>query len=345
MVGGFGAAPIAPYTAGRGDALSVSTLLSGTTVTCTICPSRSTSKRTGLAGLFHTVCSTSLQDRSVSPLARTRRSPGRRPARIAGRPGSTMPSRGGARRGRGPGARRRGETGVDEEREHGVHRDAREDHDGPFPHGLAVESARGVDRDVGLPAFDAAGHTLVFEPGHLHVAAEREPGEPVLGLTAPPAENGTPEPDREPQHLDPHGLRREEVAQFVNEDQRAEDHRERDQGQEHAASRARRRASASAASTVSSDAAAVAWCASSTRAMVSAIRPNRIFPSRNSSTATSFAALNAVAAVPPTRAAARPRPYAGYSSAATGSKVRVPAATGSKRRAPASGTRSGWVRA
>src|SRR2546427_387008 len=42
IVGGLGAAPMAPYTCGRGDALSVSTLRSGTTVTCTICPSQVT---------------------------------------------------------------------------------------------------------------------------------------------------------------------------------------------------------------------------------------------------------------------------------------------------------------
>src|SRR5947207_15805291 len=140
------------------------------------------------------------------------------------------------------------------------------------------------------------------------VAAARWVREPVLGLPAPPAENGTPEADREPQHLNPHGLRREEVAHFVNEDQRTEDDDERGEIQEHAASRARRRASASAASTVSSDAASRTWSASSPRAMVSAIRPNRIPPSRNSSTATSFAALNAVGAVPPAAAAARPSP-------------------------------------
>src|SRR6266550_2606808 len=243
------------------------------------------------------------------------------------------------------GARGRGEPGGDEEREHRVHGDAREDHDRPFPHGLAVERARRADRDGGLPALDSSGHALVFQPRHLHVPAERQPREPVLGLPAPPAEYGTPEADREPQHLNPHGLRREEVAHFMNEDQRTEDDDERGEIQEHAASRARRRASASAASTVSSDAASQTWCVSSTRAMVSAIRPNRILPSRNSSTATSFAALNAVGAVPPAAAAARPSPYAGYSPASTGSKVRVPAATGSKRRAPASGTRSGWVSA
>src|SRR2546425_5569587 len=32
------------------------------------------------------------------------------------------------------------------------HGDAREDHDRPFPHGLAVERAQRVDRDGGLPA-------------------------------------------------------------------------------------------------------------------------------------------------------------------------------------------------
>src|SRR5256885_205473 len=50
------------------------------------------------------------------------------------------------------GARGRGETGVDEEREHRVHGDAREDHDRPFPHGLAVEPAPPGDRGGRLPA-------------------------------------------------------------------------------------------------------------------------------------------------------------------------------------------------
>src|SRR2546427_403865 len=319
IVGGLGAAPMAPYTCGRGDALSVSTLRSGTTVTCTICPSRSTSKRTGLSGLLHTVRSTSLQDRTVSPLARTSRSPGLRPARIAGRPGSTRPSRGGAGRGSARATGRRG--------------------GGPPPGRSQTVGAGGApasEPPAGRPPHNP-GHALVFEPSHFPVPAERQPGEPVLGLPAPPAQNGTPEADREPQHLNPHGLRGEEVAHFVNEDQWTEDDDERGEIQEHAASRARRRASASAASTVSSDAASRTWCVSSTRAMVSAIRPNRIPPSRNSSTATSFAALNAVGAVPPAAAPARPSPYAGDSPASTGSKVRVPAATGSKRRAPASG--------
>ena len=55
--------------------------------------------------------------------------------------------------------------------------------------------------------------------------------------------------------------------------------------------------------------------------------------------------LKTAGAVPPVRAAARPRAYAGNNSGETVSNVRLPAATGSKRRVPASGTRSGCVRA
>src|SRR5207253_6390780 len=147
------------------------------------------------------------------------------------------------------------------------------------------------------------------------------------------------------QHRDPQTLRGHEMTHFVHEDQDAEDDDDGAERQEHVSSRASRRASASAASTASSDSASVGSYASSTLATVSAMRPNRIRPSRNRSTATSFAALNAVVVVPPAAAAARPDAYAGYRAARTGSNVRVPAATGSKRRAPASGTRSGCVRA
>src|SRR5437899_6928661 len=265
----------------------------------------------------------------------------------SGRPGGESGGRHGVDLGhREPGSpEHRRDPGVDDEREHDVDRDAGEDHDHALPGGLAVERAGRVDGDVGLAALQIPRDSLILEPRHLHVAAERKPRDPVLGLAAPPAEHRPAEPEREPQHLNPHGLGRDEVPHLVHEDEDAEHHGHGGERQEHATSRARRRASASAASTAASDPASLAWCASSTRAMVSAIRPNRIFPSRNRVTATSFAALKAVGAVPPTRAAARPSPYAGYSSAATGSKVSVPAATGSKRRTPASGTRSGWGRA
>src|SRR4029077_20818917 len=179
----------------------------------------------------------------------------------------------------------------------------------------------------------------------LHVAAERNPGDPVLGLPAAPPQDRPPEAEREPQHLDADRLGDDEVTRLVNENEDADHYDEGGERQRHAASRPRRRASASAASTASSVLASPAWCASSTRAIVSAILPKRILPARKSSTATSFAALNAVAAVPPVVAAARPNPYAGYRSADTGSKLSVPAATGSNLRVPVSGTRVGWVRA
>src|SRR5947199_9807768 len=75
IVGGLGAAPMAPYSCGRGDALSVSTLRSGTTVTCTICPARTTSKRTDFLRLLHTVRMPWLVNRTVSPGSPDGRSP------------------------------------------------------------------------------------------------------------------------------------------------------------------------------------------------------------------------------------------------------------------------------
>ena len=75
------------------------------------------------------------------------------------------------------------------------------------------------------------------------------------------------------------------------------------------------------------------------------MRPNLSRPFRNSSTATSFAALNAAGVVPPAFPAARPIAYAGKTLGGTGSKVRLPISTGSNRRVPASATRSGWVKA
>src|SRR5437667_2481 len=235
--------------------------------------------------------------------------------------------------------RRGRDAGVHEEREHDVHRHARDDHDAALPHRLAVEGPRRIDRHIGLASFERTGHAFVLEPGHLDVAAERHARDPVFGLPAPPAQDRFAEPKRKAQHLDPQTLRGHEMTHFVHEDQDAEDDDDGAEREEHVASRASRRASASAASTASSDSASVGSYASSTLATVSAMRPNRIRPSRNRSTATSFAALNAVVVVPPAAAAARPDAYAGYRAARTGSNVRVPAATGSMRRASSVGRR------
>src|SRR2546422_460843 len=243
----------------------------------------------------------------------------------------------GARQLRGPdGGRNTGEPAV---REHDIHRHTRQDHDRPLPHRLPVEGARRVDRNARLPAFQAARDALVLEPGHLHVAAERDPRDPVFRLAAAPREDGPPEPEREPQHLNADGLGRDKMPTPVHEGQRPQPDRERDQRQEHAASRASRRASASVASTAASDPASPGRCASSTRAIVSAMRPNRIRPSRNSSTATSFAALNAAGAAPPATAAARPSPYARDRPGRTGSDLRVPPPPRSDPPAPANGAR------
>ncbi len=60
-------------------------------------------------------------------------------------------------------------------------------------------------------------------PGHLHVAAQREDGDPILCLAAGEAEQAWSEPDREAQDLHSECLGGEEVAQLVDEDQDAEE--------------------------------------------------------------------------------------------------------------------------
>src|SRR5207249_57635 len=88
--------------------------------------------------------------------------------------------------GRARHARDRDEPGVDHEREKQIHRDAGEDHRHPSPERLSIERTRGVYRNVRLPTFQLAHHAFVFEPRHLDVAAQRDPGDPVFRLAAPP---------------------------------------------------------------------------------------------------------------------------------------------------------------
>src|SRR5438046_7194550 len=168
-------------------------------------------------------------------------------------------------------------------------------------------NARGIDRLGALATFQLSGHPFVLEPRHLHVAAERNPRDPVLRLAAAPGQDRSPEAEREAQHLDADRLGGGEVAGLVHEAQHADHDDEGDRRQEHAASRASRRAAESAASTASSVSAPVGAVASSTRAIVGAMRPKGMAPSRNSATAISLAALNTVGAVPPALAALRPR--------------------------------------
>src|ERR1041385_2107857 len=244
----------------------------------------------------------------------------------------------------GPRLRRDGNTqaGVEDKCEDDVHRHAGKNHGHPCPQRLVIERARGVDRHVRLAALELTGHAFFLEPGHLHVAAQRDPRDPVFGLAAAPPQQRAAESNRESQDLNPDGLGDDEMAELVYRHQDAEHHDERDDGQEHATSCASRRACASACNTSSSRLASPPRVSSATtRSMISAIRPNGIRSSRNSWTATSLAALNRAGAVPPTRAAARPIAYAGKRSTWSASNVRLPAATGSNRRTPWSGTRSG----
>src|SRR6185436_10158548 len=240
-----------------------------------------------------------------------------------------------------PYARDRREAAIDEEGEQDVHRDAGKDHRHARPQRFLLERAFRIDRHRGLAAFELAGHPLVFQSGHLHVAAERNPRDPVLGLPTRPGNHRTAEAEREAQHLNPHRLRDEEVPQLVHEDQHAEHDDERQQRQQHATSRASWRASASAASTLSSVSPAPGRPRATTYSMIWAMRPNGICSSRNSCTATSLAALNIAGAFPPLRAASRPTTYAGKRSGSSASNVSVPAATGSTRATPCPGPRWG----
>src|SRR5262249_9237328 len=195
-----------------------------------------------------------------------------------------------------------------------------------------------------LPPPHTAPHPLFSDPPHLHVPPERDPRAPVLRPPPPPLDQRAAKSQRKPQNLNPDRLGDEKMAELVNKDEDADDDEKRYEGQ-HAASCASRRASASAANTSSSDDARAAPAAVAARvttcSMISAMRPNVIFSSRNSCTATSLAALKRAGAVPPMRAASRPTTYAGKRSGCSASNVSVPAATGSKRRTPWSGTRSG----
>src|SRR2546426_536438 len=110
----------------------------------------------------------SLHDRRLSWSTRTITSPGRTPARAAaGRDGIPR----GHRRPWRPEPRR--DPAVHGERERHVDRDAGEDDNHALPDGLAVERAGRVDRDVGLAALQIPRDSLILEPRHLHVAAER----------------------------------------------------------------------------------------------------------------------------------------------------------------------------
>src|SRR5690606_24640507 len=251
----------------------------------------------------------------------------------------------------------RGAEGENEEREERVHQHARGDHHGPGGQRLRLEVARPARRRLLHEPHIGDGHGAVVALGfatldrlhllharHLHVAAEGQPRDDVLGLTPPePPELGA-EADGEARHLDVDRLGRHEVAEFVDEDQDPQDddrRQNRDQHRPATTSRARARARPSASSTASRQSTGAGSCAASTRSITSGIRLNASSSARKLSTATSFAALNTAGAVPPARPASTPSRNAGKRFSSRGSNVNGLAAIGSKPGAPASSIRSG----
>ena len=68
---------------------------------------------------------------------------------------------------------------------------------------------------------------------HLHVAAQRDGRDDILGLTPPESGDLGPEPYRKARHLDVHGFRRPEVAQLMDQDQDAQYDYRRKNGDQH----------------------------------------------------------------------------------------------------------------
>src|SRR5262249_3092660 len=180
------------------------------------------------------------------------------------------------------------------------HRTGCDDRD-PFPDTLTVECPRHLGRGPRPPALIQ----------HLPVPAERYGGDdPLRPVRADGVhEERAAEAQREAQHPDPATAGEEIVPELVHDDQHCErDHKRRDGVQEaHAdlasarasASVASRRAAASAASTSSSVAIGAVVKRCRVASITSVMRGNGRVPSRNAPTATSFAALKIVGAVPP----------------------------------------------
>jgi hypothetical protein len=104
-------------------------------------------------------------------------------------------------------------AGEDHEREHDVHERPGGDHEYPLPHRLAVVGAVGVLRRDLLRRVHA---------GDLHVAAERDRADRVLGLAPLAAHDQRREEEAEALDAHADGLGREEVAGLVQDHERGE---------------------------------------------------------------------------------------------------------------------------
>ena len=106
---------------------------------------------------------------------------------------------------------------VDDGREHEVHPRARHRDEEAAPGSLLEEAAAAV-----------GGRELLVRvvARHLHVPAQRQRRDPVLGLPPLEPEDPRAEPQREADDLHPHELGDEEVPQLVDEDEPAQHHEE-----------------------------------------------------------------------------------------------------------------------
>jgi hypothetical protein len=95
-----------------------------------------------------------------------------------------------------------------------------DEHLEPLPLGLGEELV-GLAGPVGIVRTVAR---------HLHVAAERDDADAVLGVAALGLENLGTEAEREGEHAHAEPPRGHEVAQLVHEHQHAEDEEEREEG-------------------------------------------------------------------------------------------------------------------
>ncbi len=190
--------------------------------------------------------------------------------------------------------------GEDRERQHDVHERPGGDHHDPLPRRLAVIGAVGVLRRDLLARIHAAD---------LHVAAERDRPDRVLGLALLHAREQRREEQREA--LDPHpdGLRRREMAELVQDHQRGEPAKRIHPAHYACTSSISSEASwrASESVTYSASKSCTRWLpsSSSTPSITAGMPVNFSRPLRKAWTATSLAALSAHGAVPPVIAASR----------------------------------------
>ena len=173
------------------------------------------------------------------------------------------------------------QAGEDHPGEQRVERHAREDDHHPLPDRLGLEDT--IGRDIGgAVSFEHRGSGILLARRHLHVAAQRQPGDGPLGLAAVELEprNRLADSDGEAMDPDAEQLGGEKVPQLVDEHQHAEHHGQDGDGKQkiaHAiASPAERRDAESAARTASTESAAVDMWRDSACSITSLIRPNGI---------------------------------------------------------------------